>query len=316
VREGHGDLRAEHVIAGEQIEVFDPVEFDPDLRNIDVSADLAFLVMDFERHERGDLTAELLDAYRDAGGDPGDDALLFFYAAYRAWVRAKVAFLRAEQHSFDPDDLARIADLAGVATRLAWRARGPLAFVACGAAATGKTHLARRLADTARLTHVNSDVVRKELLGLAPEQRAPAEAYSAHRSEETYSELGRRAAAVLERGESVIVDATFRSRADRDAFARGYGRWPPPWFIECRAPASVIADRAVRRRSERRQPSDADAQIALEQLASFEALDEVSADRHIVLRTDRAGHGVIDELEAVLDERLFGPGGPLGDGGA
>jgi predicted kinase len=78
----------------------------------------------------------------------------------------------------------------------------------------------------------------------------------------------------------------------------------------------VIADRAVRRRSERRQPSDADAQIALEQLASFEALDEVAADRHIVLRTDRAGHGVIDELEAVLDERLFGPGGPLGDGGA
>jgi aminoglycoside phosphotransferase family enzyme len=34
-------------------------------------------------------------AYRDAGGDPGPDSLIAFYAACRALVRAKVSLVRA-----------------------------------------------------------------------------------------------------------------------------------------------------------------------------------------------------------------------------
>ena len=60
-----------------------------------MGADLAFLVMDLVHAGRDDLAAALVAAYRAAGGDPGDDALVSFFACYRAWVRAKVAMLRA-----------------------------------------------------------------------------------------------------------------------------------------------------------------------------------------------------------------------------
>ena len=95
VRDCHGDLRAEHVVFGERLEIFDCIEFDPGLREIDVGADLAFLVIELVHTGREDLADELVKAYRSAGGDPGDDALLAFFAAYRAWVRAKVEALRA-----------------------------------------------------------------------------------------------------------------------------------------------------------------------------------------------------------------------------
>ena len=96
VRDCHGDLRAEHVIvpARGEIYVYDCVEFNPD-RRIDVAADMAFLVMDLARLGAESSAWQLIDAYRRAGGDPGDDPLLSFLASYRAWVRSKVACLRA-----------------------------------------------------------------------------------------------------------------------------------------------------------------------------------------------------------------------------
>ena len=80
VRDCHGDLRAEHVIVNGGVDVYDCIEFNPSLRLIDVGADLAFLVMDFARLGRPELGATLVAAYRAFGGDPGDDALLHFYA--------------------------------------------------------------------------------------------------------------------------------------------------------------------------------------------------------------------------------------------
>ena len=307
VRDGHGDLRAEHVLLDGDVQIFDPVEFDPALRRIDVSADLAFLVMDLERLGRADLVPLLLSGYRDAGGDPGDDRLVHFYAAYRAWVRAKVAWLRAVQHGHAAADLAEVAELAELGGRLAWRARSPLALVVCGPAASGKTYLARRLASASGLAHVNSDVVRKRLLGVPPEQAAPPSAYGEDWNRRTYAELGRLAAAEVERGGGVIVDATFRSLTDRRTFAAAYGAAPAPLFVECMAPASVLAERAEGRRGEHGQPSDAGAAIALGQLEGFEALEELDGSRHVVLRTDRPAGAVIDELEAIVDERLLPP---------
>ena len=102
VRDGHGDLRAEHVVlrpAGAPPLVVDRLEFDARLREIDVADDLAFLVMDLESLGAAGTRAArtLVAAYREAGGDPGSDALIAFYGTYRALVRAKVHLLRAAQ---------------------------------------------------------------------------------------------------------------------------------------------------------------------------------------------------------------------------
>src|SRR5690606_38501985 len=48
IREGHGDLRAEHVVL-DPLAIVDRLEFDVALRRTDVADDLAFLTMDLER---------------------------------------------------------------------------------------------------------------------------------------------------------------------------------------------------------------------------------------------------------------------------
>src|SRR5512133_598352 len=68
VRDCHGDLRAEHVIvpAVGEIYVYDCVEFDPALRQIDVGVDLAFLVMDLAALGAEEVAARLVAGWRAA----------------------------------------------------------------------------------------------------------------------------------------------------------------------------------------------------------------------------------------------------------
>ena len=131
VREGHGDLRAEHVLINGGVRIVDCVEFDPELRELDVADDLAFLVFDLVARHGEQFGDAVVNAYRDAGGDPGDDSLIAYYAVYRALVRAKVAFIRAAQHRTGSDQHRAARDegrsLIGVAEHFAWRARLPLA---------------------------------------------------------------------------------------------------------------------------------------------------------------------------------------------
>jgi predicted kinase len=301
VRDCHGDLRAEHVLAqGGEIEVFDPLEFDAELREIDVSADLAFLVMDLFALGAEGFAETLVAEYEAAGGDHGGRPLLFFYGAYRAWVRAKVACLRAGELA--PGErstaLAEARRFAALGRRLAWRGRRPIVLVVCGAAATGKTHLAEPLSELSGLPRISSDLVRKELAGVAATSRARQAIYSEEASLHTYRELGARAAAAPG---GAIVDATFRSATHRAAFAEAFGG--DAVFVHCVAPAEVVAERARRRERDPWRVSDATAAIAALQLAEFQSLDEVPPEAHLTLRTDRPVDELLAELEAWLDVR-------------
>ena len=249
VRDCHGDLRAEHVIVPERgdVYVYDCIEFNPELRQIDVAADIAFLVMDLTRLGADSFGRRLAEDYRRAGGDLGDDALLFFFASYRAWVRAKVACIRAQELSGEAPECERVGgearEMMRLGHRFAWRSRGPLVLVLCGVSGTGKTTVGGQVAAASGWEHLSSDVARKRLAGLDPTDRGGAELYSRARTIETYRELGRMAAQRLERDRGVVADATFHRREQRDAFRAGFGDPSAPiLFVECRAPV----DRAPR----------------------------------------------------------------------
>jgi uncharacterized protein len=304
VRDGHGDLRAEHVLLYDPIAIVDCVEFDPGLRQIDVADDLAFLSMDLERLAGPELARQLVTAYREAGGDPGDDALLAFFAAQRAWVRAKVALVRArQQREAGENQAAAITageELLRLGRRLAWRARQPLLLVLCGLSGSGKTHLAEALGALSGIETHGSDRVRKGLAGLEPTMKAPPERYAPDASAETYAELGRLARQELDRRGLAIVDATFRRVADRRAFAAAVGENAgAAVFAECLAPEGVRLARVEKRASACPGVSDATAQIARAQ--SFEELSEVPAARHLPLRTDRPVEEAVAAIEAWLD---------------
>jgi aminoglycoside phosphotransferase family enzyme/predicted kinase len=303
VRDGHGDLRCEHVLAGPELRVVDRIEFDPQLRRVDVAADLAFLAMDMEARGARWAARELYDAYRHAGMSPGSEALRSFYAAHCALVRAKVALIAASERRGDEraEQLLAAERLWALGERLCWRARAPLAVVVCGPAASGKSVLAAELSRGSEMPVVASDAVRKRLAHLGAFEPARAEHYSAPFTRATYEQLGRDALAALESGTGVIVDATCRSRADRGLLlARLRAVDAHVVAVRCEVPLELIRRRAARRLQDPQRISDATPQIAEEQYRSFEELDELPEDSVLRLDTSRpVDIQVVDVARAV-----------------
>ncbi|MBK7473013.1 MAG: phosphotransferase [Betaproteobacteria bacterium] len=102
VRECHGDLHLDNIaLVDGEITPFDGIEFNDELRWIDVMNEIAFLLMDLRYRGRPDLAARFLNAWLEHTGDYPGLAVLRYYVVYRALVRAKVAFLRAAQGHLD-----------------------------------------------------------------------------------------------------------------------------------------------------------------------------------------------------------------------
>jgi aminoglycoside phosphotransferase family enzyme/predicted kinase len=306
IRDGHGDLRAEHVVLEDPMAIIDRLEFDERLRATDVAGDLAFLAMDLERLGAGRAARVLVASYRDAGGDPGSDALLAFYGAYRALVRAKVALLRAGQL----DDRAAAAaareqagELVGLAERLAWRARGPLVLAIGGPPASGKSTLAEALSRRCGWPVLSSDVLRKRCRGLALSARAPDGDYTLDARASIYRDLGERARAAVAAGQGMVVDATFGDPRLRAAFLDGLGERRPLHALECRAPAAV-RERWARERAEAgAHGSDAGPAVAARLGRSFSGWDELPADTILMLRTGADTGLLLDQVADWLDLR-------------
>lgn len=102
VIEGHGDLRPEHVYLGDEPLVTDCLEFDRSLRELDPADELAFLAMECERLGEPAVSPWLFEVYREVSGDAVAPALTAFYAACRAFLRAKLALWHLDSPAADP----------------------------------------------------------------------------------------------------------------------------------------------------------------------------------------------------------------------
>jgi aminoglycoside phosphotransferase family enzyme/predicted kinase len=301
-REGHGDLRADHVVLDERgVRIVDRLEFDRALRTDDVAADLAFLLMDLEAHDGREAADEILTGYRAAGGDPGDERLLALWGAYRATVTAKVALLLAAQ-TCDPASLQTARDRLVLARRLAWRTRLPLILVICGPPASGKSTLAAALHQRTGLPVVSSDIVRKGMARVELTDPAPAEAYTAAATMAVYDVLGQRASGTRAFHGGAIVDATMSTADDRAVFAAGLRRGTRTIFVQCHVPVAVAFSRARAREAHPDAISDASAEVASRLRAAWEPLDEIDPADHITIRADRPLELVLDDIECHLDE--------------
>jgi uncharacterized protein len=322
VRDCHGDLRAEHVIvpADAPAYVYDCIEFNPSLREIDVAADISFLLMDLNSLGAAAAGARLIDAYRRAGGDPGGYALLSFFAAYRAWVRAKIACIRAASLSAEDPEREGCAQEAGrllaVGHRFAWSARRPAVLVICGVSGSGKTTLARALAEVGGWPYLSSDLTRKRLAGLEPTERGGERLYSPEVTMRTYEELGRAARAAVEKTGSAIVDATFHRGAERTSFRAGLGGQPAPTlFVRCTAAPEVLRARVRGREHDSSRVSDADTAILDRQREESEPLLDVPDAARADLDTEAPPEQLVGEVEAFLDRIILHATTPAAAGG-
>src|SRR5690606_23958948 len=95
IRECHGDIYLDNVtLIDGQVTLFDCIEFNDAFRWIDIMSDVAFMAMDLEDRGLTDLSQRFVNAWLEHTGDYAGLAVLNYYKAYRAMVRAKVALLR------------------------------------------------------------------------------------------------------------------------------------------------------------------------------------------------------------------------------
>lgn len=306
VREVHGDVRAEHVLLSDSVEIVDCLEFDPELRTLDVADEIGFLVMELIEASAQNLVAPLLEGYRQAGGDCGEDSLVALFAVHRALVRAKVGCVAAGEEAAKPrPELPhRTQRLLRMAERMSWMARLPAILVMCGLPASGKSHLAEHLRKLSGLPVIGSDLTRKELVGVASTERAAPAHYTPGYNRQTYAELGRQASLATAQAGSVLVDATFRHKEDRRAFMAEIGDHSCV-LVECVAPAEVLRHRSLSREQDPARVSDADAHVVERLLEDWAPLDEIAPENHLMLRSDRPVDRVIADLAALLDDRLL-----------
>jgi hypothetical protein len=253
--DGHGDLLAEDVFClPDYPRVLDCIEFDDRLRWVDSLDDACFLAMDLEHLHRVDLAQRFLTWYLELSGSSAVASLQHHYVAYRAFVRAKVSCIRAAQglHSAaaDADTYARLA-LSHL------RAGQPQLLLVGGAPGTGKTTLARAIAERQGWVALSSDEVRRQL----PEKYQ--DRYSPEAKEATYHLLLQHARHALERGQCVVADATWGDPAMRTAAQDAAAVTASELVaLECQAPVEVSSARAQRRLAAGRDASEAGADIA------------------------------------------------------
>ncbi|MGH7795995.1 MAG: AAA family ATPase [Candidatus Binatia bacterium] len=309
VRDGHGDLRAEHICLVDNIEIYDCVEFNEGLRYSDVASEVAFLSMDLDFAGAANLSDKFASAYAAAARDDDLPALLPFYKCYRAYVRGKVDSLKSEEAEVNEHE-RRQASLRALqyfllAMRYAKGTSRPKLFVVCGMAATGKSTVARLLSARTGFPVFDSDHVRKQLAGMSPTTRSgetyQGGIYSQEFTRRTYESLLEAAHDRLASGEGAIIAATFAdAEFRRRALERADRLHAPVIFVECRSDEDTIKQRLRQRESDSNDASDASWSIYQRMRDEFHQFSELPAQRHFVIDTDR---GLLSDL-AALEETI------------
>ncbi len=288
IRECHGDLHLRNLAwYPDRPLAFDCLEFDPALRWIDVISEVAFLVMDLQSRGEPALAQRFLNRYLERSGDYDGLALLPFYLAYRALVRAKVSLI-SETRQGDAsahEAFLRYLDLAGLYTL----PPQPRLLITFGPSASGKSTLTQPLLEELGAIRLRSDVERKRLCGIDAQQHAGAAAekgiYDPTTTERTYARLAELAESVLEAGYPVIVDATFADPRQRERFRELAQRREVPFHIlDFQAPPTILRQRIRARRGD---VSDADMAVLEHQLAGWSPLAEEESPHRIVIDTTR-----------------------------
>lgn len=276
IRECHGDIHLNNICLYQNvIQIFDCIEFNQEFRNIDVIYDAAFLVMDLQFRGRPDLANAFLNAYLEWSNDYDGAVLLPLYLSMRAYIRGNVNSLALNDPAIPETDKTTIAKTAAAYYHQAWAYTQPqtgVLYVMVGVSGSGKSTVARQLAQQTNGIHIRSDAVRKHLAGLDLDERGDQAGkfgtgiYTPEMTQKTYDRLLELGIFLAGQGLTVILDAKYDRQALRQSVI-SQAKAIPLKFIHCTAPVATIRDRLNQRQGD---IADATAKILDDQLAAFE----------------------------------------------
>jgi uncharacterized protein len=283
VRECHGDLHLGNVTQFEgRTTLFDCLEFSAALRWTDVMSDVAFMAMDLKSHGLGRLGHRFVNGYVECSGDVAGLRVLRYYQVHRALVRAKVAAMRGAQFPAGDAQRAQAAHTLDHYLDVALeytRASPPVLMLTHGLSGSGKTLLTQSLLELCGAIRLRADVERKRLFGLDALSRSDAalkaRLYSAEATQATQARLREMATLALQAGCSVILDATFLARSQRQQ-ARRLAQDIGVAFVllDFRAGEPCLRERVRQRALRGDDASEADLAVLQQQLLQAQPLDE------------------------------------------
>ena len=284
--------------------MFDCIDFNPELRWIDVMNEIAFTVMDLEDRDQATLANRFLNRYLQTTGDYAGLSVFTYYKVYRALVRAKVDAIRLKQEGLSVEQSETIMDefetYLGLAERYTLDTK-PKLWLMRGVSASGKTTVSQLLLEQTGAIRIRSDIERKRLFGFAPDQKTDSALdsgiYTAEASRKTYDKLLSLSNRLLGDGYTVIVDAAFLTRIHRDPFYKlAEKKGVPVRVLEVSAPESVLRKRIEERRGD---ASEADMAVLQRQLEQWKGLDEDEQEFCVTL--DNACGITVDDVRGLCD---------------
>ncbi|NQW23006.1 MAG: AAA family ATPase [SAR202 cluster bacterium] len=318
IRDCHGDLRAAHFFLEDgpegpksKISLIDRIEFNRRFRYSDVANDIAFFAMDLDFRQQPDFSRHFIEEYVRASGDQGVMDFISFFKTYRACVRGKVASFQIDDEGLSKEIRKSKEAEAQAYFRLAHsylpRITGPALIMICGLTGCGKSTLAEGLACRWDLEYISSDVTRKTLagVGLHEQQEGPYESgiYSPEYTRWTYEMMMEQAAKFLAKGQTVVLDATFRHAEERSRVEQLAGKHSAHlWTVELVLDGPVAKTRLERRRLLGNSVSDGEWEVYQHQKADWEPITDRAPNRYIRINNS----GAPGEALRALLQRLYG----------
>jgi uncharacterized protein len=102
--EGHGDLKPEHIFLTKPPVIIDCLEFNQELRLLDVADELAFLAVECEALQAGWVGERILQHYQTTVGDAIPAGSMHFYKSVRAGMRAMLAARHLREPRYQRQD--------------------------------------------------------------------------------------------------------------------------------------------------------------------------------------------------------------------
>lgn len=258
VKNGHGDLRLEHIYFNDDntVGLIDCIEFNRRFRFNDVISEASFLSMELDSLGYTDLADAFLKGFLKVFNDKDTLKLINYYRCYLAYVRAKVTcfMLEGKDTSWElyEDKKAEVKRLIDMSLFYAFSMSDRKTLLFYGLMGTGKSKNALAFKRRFPVNVIMSDKLRKALAGISETERRyvawESDIYSKEFSLNLYEEMGNIVCDKLSVGRISVVDASFSKEEYTDSFKKSYNG--SVIFIEFTAPEDVIKSRLEKRLKE------------------------------------------------------------------